>query len=257
MENLVEFQNWSNRWLRGMIHRPSRVRTRRGGPSVVFFHGFTGDRMESHWMFVKCARALAQAGIASLRFDFYGSGESDGQFADVTLRGEIADAAAAVEYFRRQKGIDPDRIGLLGLSMGGAVAASIAVQSGARALVLWAALAHPTDLRALAAANTKPVPGMEGAQEYAGHLVSSRFLDKLEQVVPLKAISGFTRPTLIIHPEKDEYLPLNHPEDYFQAVGATVKEKVIIPGADHTFSSVVWERDVISRTVDWFTRHLK
>ncbi|HEV2494907.1 MAG TPA: alpha/beta fold hydrolase [Terriglobia bacterium] len=257
METLIEFQNWSNKWLRGMIHRPARVRTRRGGPSVVFFHGFTGDRMESHWIFVKCARALAQAGVASLRFDFYGSGESEGQFSDVTLRGEIADAAAAVEFFRRQKGIDPDRVGLLGLSMGGAVAASIAVPSRAQALVLWAALAHPTDLRALAATNTNPVPGMEGAHEYAGHLVSSRFLDKLEQVVPLKAIAAFTGPTLIIHPEKDEFLPLNHPEDYFQAVSAKVKEKVIIPGADHTFTSVVWELDVISRTVDWFTRHLK
>jgi len=257
METPVEFQNWSNKWLRGMIHRPSRVRTRRGGPSVVFFHGFTGDRMESHWIFVKCARALAQAGIASLRFDFYGSGESEGQFTDVTLRGEIADAAAAVEFFRRQKGIDPDRVGLVGLSMGGAVAASIAVQSAARALVLWAALAYPQDLRALAAANTQPIPGTDGGREYAGHLVSPRLFDNLDQVVPLKALAGYTRPTLVIHPEKDEYLPLNHPEDYFQAVGATVKEKVIIAGADHTFASVPWEREVISRTVDWFTRHLK
>jgi uncharacterized protein len=257
METLIQFQNWSNKWLRGMVHRPTRVRTRRGGPSVVFFHGFTGDRMESHWIFVKCARALAQVGVASLRFDFYGSGESEGQFSEVTLRGEISDAAAAVEFFRRQKGIDPDRVGLLGLSLGGAVAASIAVSSRAQALVLWSALAHPQDLRTLASANTKPVPGMEGAYEYASHLVSPRFLDNVEQVVPLKAIAAFTAPTLIIHPEKDEHLPLHHPEDYFQAVGAAVKEKVIIPGADHTFTSVLWEREVISRTVDWFTRHLK
>jgi len=80
--------------------------------------------MESHWIFVKCARALARAGIASLRFDFYGSGESDGEFREVTLQGEIADARAAMDFFRRQKGIDPKRLGLLGLSLGGAIAAS-------------------------------------------------------------------------------------------------------------------------------------
>src|SRR2546426_5960176 len=72
-----------------MIHRPERARARRGGPGVVLFHGFTGDRMESHWLFVKCSRALALAGIASLRFDFYGSGESEGEFSeDVARRSE-------------------------------------------------------------------------------------------------------------------------------------------------------------------------
>ena len=66
----------------------------------------------------------------------------------------------------------------------------------------------------------------------------------------------FQAPTLIIHPEKDEHLPLSHPEDYFQAVGSAIKEKVIVPGADHTFTSVAWEREVIDRTVAWFTTHL-
>src|SRR5437867_8314985 len=116
METFVQFPNRSKKWLRGVIHRPERARARRGGPGVVFFHGFTGDRMESHWMFVKCSRALARAGIASLRFDFYGSGESDGEFPEITLRGEISDALAAVEFFRRQEGIDSRRIGLVGLS---------------------------------------------------------------------------------------------------------------------------------------------
>jgi dienelactone hydrolase len=119
METFVQFRNQKGQWLRGMMHRAAGTTGRRLGPGVIFFHGFTGDRMESHWIFVKCARALAQAGIASLRFDFYGSGESDGDFREVTLRGEISDARVAVEFFRRQKGIDPQRVGLLGISLGG------------------------------------------------------------------------------------------------------------------------------------------
>ena len=134
--------------LRGMIHRPHPVLRR--APGVIFFHGFTGDRMESHWMFVKCARALAKAGVASLRFDFSGSGESEGEFRDATLHGEVSDARAAVDYFQSSQGINPERLGLVGLSLGGAIAAVVAPQAGAQALVLWAALAHPTHLRALA-----------------------------------------------------------------------------------------------------------
>src|SRR5579884_4035510 len=131
-ETLVEFANVRGKLLRGMIHRPPRTRGRRQ-PAVVFFHGFTGDRMESHWIFIKCARALAREGIASLRFDFYGSGESEGTFEEAT----------------HQKGIDPGRLGLCGLSLGGCIAACVAHASRAKALVLWSAVAHPAILQKL------------------------------------------------------------------------------------------------------------
>ena len=256
METVIQFQNRQNKWLRGMIHRPSRVRSRRGVPGVVFFHGFTGDRMESHWLFVKCARALAEAGIASLRFDFYGSGESEGNFSEVTLQSEISDAQGAVDFFRRQKGIDPDRLGLLGLSLGGSIAATVAAQSRIQALVLWSALARPAELRKLAETEAKEVAGMKGALEYNGHIVSARLLEGVDGVDPLQAIAAFHGPTLIIHPERDELVPLSHPDDYFRMAGAAIKERVIISGADHTFTSVAWEREVIQRSVDWLVRHL-
>ena len=238
-----------------MIARPRQAR-RGGVPGVVFFHGFTADRMESHWIFVKCARALARAGIASLRFDFYGSGESDGEFREVTLQGEVSDALAAVSFFRRAKAIDPRRVGLLGLSLGGAIAASIARRVEAEALVLWAALAHPAHLHVLAERNTRPIAGPHGLREFGAHAVSPRFLEGLEKVDPLHSIAPFTKPVLIIHPENDAYLPPSHPEDFLHAAGAAIKEKIIIPGADHTFTSVAWERQVIELTVKWLTQHL-
>ena len=253
IESLVQFRNRSGKRLRGMVHRPAGARRRM--PGVVFLHGFTGDRMESHWIFVKCSRALAFHGIASLRFDFYGSGESDGQFDEVTLQGEVSDAEAAVEFFRKQKGVDGRRLGLCGLSLGGAVAACVAARLRVQALVLWAALAHTAHLRELAQ-RTTPIPGTDGAREYNAHRFSFSFLDRIEKIEPLKSIARFKGPTLIIHPEKDEYLSLTHPEDYFQASRATLKEKVIVGDADHTFSSLAWEAEVIARTVDWFRRTL-
>ena len=255
-ESLVEFRNRSGKWLRGMTHRPPSTPRRTGAPGVVFFHGFTGDRMESHWLFVKCARALAQAGIASLRFDFYGSGESEGEFREVTLHGEISDATAAIDYFRRYKGIDRERVALLGLSLGGAIAAVVAPRVHARALVLWAALAHPNHLRDLAENKSTLIAGGDGSREFGSHEISPRFLDNVQRVDPLKSIARFKKPTLIIHPEKDAYLPLSHPEDFFRAAGSAIKEKVIIAGADHTFTSLAWERDVIGRTAAWFGKYL-
>jgi len=256
MENLVQFQNHSGKWLRGMIHRPASGQGSENVAGVVFFHGFTGDRMESHWLFVKSSRALTAAGIASLRFDFYGSGESDGEFHEATFEGEISDAHAAVEFMSQQKGIDPRRLGLCGLSLGGAVAANLACRSGAKALVLLAAVAHLTQLQALAEQKTQPIPGDSDLREYSGHLVSSHFLDGREKFEPLAAIAEFHGPTLIIHPEKDEFLPLSHPEDFYQSAAARVKQKLIIPGADHTFTYIAWEGEVIRLKVEWFRLYL-
>jgi len=256
METLVEFRNRSGKRLRGMIHRPLRARSRRGTPAVIFFHGFTGDRMESHWIFIKCARALAAVGIASLRFDFYGSGESEGEFCEVTLQSEIADARSAIDFFRRYRGIDRNRLGLLGLSLGGAVAAHVAREAQARALVLWSAVARPGELRSLAGRLSKPIQGSDGAREYGGHAVSARFLESIGKIDPVGSLAEFKSPTLVIHPEKDEHLSLAHPEDYYRAIGAAVKDKVIIQGADHTFSSLAWEDQVIRRSVEWFRSHL-
>jgi hypothetical protein len=252
-ESYAEFPNRQAKMLRGMLHRPA------GGlraPGVVLFHGFSGDRLESHWIFVKCSRALAEAGIASLRFDFFGSGESDGDFREVTLRGEIADGRAAVEFFRAQNGIDPEHVGLLGLSMGGAVAASLAQSLKVQALVLWSALAHTARLRELMGKLTRAIPGKPAAVEYDARELSPRFMDDALKVEPIRHLKQYKGPTLIIHPGKDEAVPVSHARDFYRASGAKIKELVMIPGADHVFTAVAWEREVITRTVQWFGRYL-
>jgi uncharacterized protein len=254
MEALVEFRNRRRNLLRGMIHRPPRAR--RPVPGVVFFHGFTGDRMESHWIFIKCARALARRSIASLRFDFYGSGESEGGFREMTLSGEISDALDAVKFFRGRKGIDSRRLGLAGLSMGGAVAACVAQRVRARALALWSAVADTQILLDLAKALARPLPGLKGGLEYDAREISPQFLKDVVKVKPAQALAGFTRPTLIVHGGRDESVPSSHAQMFFKASPAAVKEKVIIPGADHTYTSIAWEQAVIGLTVDWFVRYL-
>ncbi len=254
-ERFVEFPNPQGKTLRGMLHLPSAA-LKLPSPAVVLFHGFTGNRMESHWMFVKCSRALEQAGVASLRFDFYGSGESDGEFREMTLRGEIADGRTAVAFLREQKGIDPERVGLLGLSLGGAVAAALAASVKAKALVLWSAVAHTARLRELIKESTKRIPGKSGAVEFDAREISPRLIEDILKVEPIRHLARYKGPTLIIHPEKDEHVPVSHAHDFFHAAGADAKELAIIAGADHVYTSIRWEQEVIARTVQWFGHHL-
>ena len=83
MEQFAQFSVDQQR-LYGMLHSPDTPAPATGWPSVVVLHGFTGNRIEGHRNFVLLARKLAARGVACLRFDFRGSGESQGDFSEMT-----------------------------------------------------------------------------------------------------------------------------------------------------------------------------
>jgi exosortase A-associated hydrolase 2 len=125
----------------GMLHRPA------GQPrfGLVTCHPFGEEKLWSHRAFVSMARALAADGVAVLRFDFTGAGDSGGASTDASLDVYLQDLAAAVaELERRVPGIPS--IGLLGLRLGASVAALLAERAAAddslaslrgAPLVLW------------------------------------------------------------------------------------------------------------------------
>ncbi len=126
-----------------------------GGPApvVLLFHGFTGKRDElavattKEGVFQRTARLLAEKGIASLRIDFRGSGEStDISFADTTFEKQIADGLAAIKFVEGDARVDGQKLGIIGWSQGGMVASAVAGRSKAPDVVaLWAAVATPAE----------------------------------------------------------------------------------------------------------------
>jgi esterase/lipase len=136
------------------------------------------------------------------------------------------------------------------------VAAALASSVEARAIVLWSALAHTARLREIVEASAQAIPNQAGMVEFEAHEVSPRFLDDVLKVEPARHLKRFKGPTLIIHPEKDEHIPVAHARAFFRASGAVAKELVIVSGADHVFKSISSEREVIGRTVQWFGQHL-
>ena len=155
-EKPVFFVNEGER-LVGMLHVPDET----PAPIVIFCHGFTGHRIEAHRLFVHAARAFCRHGFLALRFDFRGSGESEGLFQSMTVSREVSDLKAAITWVENLDEVEKGRVGVVGLSLGGVVAILTASQDDRiRAVAAWSA---PADLSEVA----KGVLGGVGLEEVA------------------------------------------------------------------------------------------
>lgn len=253
MEKPISFENHGQR-LYGMLHLPEREGP---APAVALLHGFGGHRSESHFIFTKQARHLAQHGIAALRFDFRGSGESEGDFSEMTIEGEISDAVQALIFLAAQPEIDDTRLAVLGLSLGGCVAACLAGRDPrVKVLVLWSAPAQLLQVMATeAAARSDSLTPMGEGFDVGGLQVGPGFVNDVLTLQPLDKLRRFSGAALVVQGTDDKHVPLENANLYFNALPGP-KQLKIMEGADHTFSSIAWEREVIAATTDWLEQHL-
>ncbi len=109
-------------------------------PAAVLVHGQGPlDRDMSFGRlrpFKALAEHLAANGIASLRYDKRGVGESGGDFASATRWDLAGDVVAGLDFLQRQETVLPDRVGLIGQSEGGLIAALVASRSDDVAFVV-------------------------------------------------------------------------------------------------------------------------
>lgn len=112
-------------------------------PAVLLITGSgaqnRNEELLGHKPFLILADHLTRAGIAVLRVDDRGTGQSTGDFAASTTADFIDDAAASVAYLRSRKDIDAKRIGLLGHSEGGVIAPALALRDSQIAFVVMMA----------------------------------------------------------------------------------------------------------------------
>jgi dienelactone hydrolase len=123
----------ASRQLFGLYHAPERD----GNVSVVICQPFGQEAIRAHRLFRVLADRLARAGVAVLRFDYYGTGDSPGDDTDAELEGWRRDVCAAHEELRRRAGAR--RIIWLGSRLGAAMAV-LAAKSGRcdpSRLILW------------------------------------------------------------------------------------------------------------------------
>lgn len=120
--------------LYGVYHPPKARSGKQTG--VVLCPPFGQEYMRSHRAFRQLSLSLAKAGYHVFRFDYRGTGDSWGEGEVFTLAGGVEDTLLAIEELQAMT--DVEAVVLIGLRLGGAIAAGAAAQSeAATALVLW------------------------------------------------------------------------------------------------------------------------
>jgi pimeloyl-ACP methyl ester carboxylesterase len=159
-----------------------------GAPAVILCHGNAGNIAQRlDWLEIFCGM-----GFAMLLFDYRGFGQSSGA---PTEKGTYLDAHAAWDYLTITKGVSPRHIVIVGESLGGPIAASLAKDVTPGALILVSTFTSVPDL----------------ARTHYWYL-PVRLLARF-QYPTAEFVARVQVPTLVIHSRDDEIIPFLHGEE--------------------------------------------
>ena len=248
----LEFENSNGEVLAGLLELPERVDEI--SSFALFAHCFTCGKDIAAAS--RISRALAAQGIAVLRFDFTGLGNSDGDFANTNFSSNIEDlvqAAKALEAQYRAPQI------LIGHSLGGAaVLAATAKLDSIKAVVTIGApataqhVAHLFKEKAAQIQSQGEAIVALGAREFS---IKKQFLDDIDQYSSTEKIRNLGAALLVFHSPLDTIVSIDEAGSIFQAARHP-KSFISLDKADHLLSKAVDAEYVASTIASWASRYL-
>lgn len=226
-------------------------------PAVILFHGFLSARDSDLWR--EITELCVEKGIAVVKFDFNGHGESGGKLSDMNAYSELLDASKIMDYVR---GLDfVTYIYIVGHSMGGVVGGMTAghYRDIVKKLVLLA-----------------PAGGMKRDAQLGNYFGEAYDADNIPDFFPVmsekpgindciggfffrvaktlpiyEVTSQFEKETLIIHGTLDEAVSFEGSKVYKEYLPQA--ELVLIEGENHGLNAFA-RKDVVERVAEFLAR---
>lgn len=254
MEQALTFTDPGGHNISGILARPDKKTDR----IAVLCHGFLSNKNSKTNKTL--TDILVPQEIATFRFDFFGQGESEGPFENITVTTALQQALAALDLVKA-KGYR--KIALVGSSFGGLVALMAAAKTAKLACL---ALKCPVPdfpemlklefgdkgIAAWKKTGTIPnvIPGANGRIK-----LSYGFYEDCARHSGYEAAKAITAPTLIVQGNADEYVPIHQSRRLSEElIGKNVL--VVLPGADHHFSKLEDFHEMTTLLAQWIADHL-
>jgi putative redox protein len=246
----VEFHGAGGILLAGRLDRPA------GEPSAyaLFAHCFTCSK--DVFAAQRICAALAENGVAVLRFDFTGLGNSEGDFANTSFSSNVEDLVAAATFLREQ--YQAPKL-LIGHSLGGAAvplaASRIPECIGVATINAPFDPAHAAHLFADAIADIEATGAARVTLAGRSFTISRDFLHDLQNQKPRETLRNLKRALLIFHATEDKTVSIDNAREIYQAA-AHPKSFIALDGADHLISRREDAIYIAAMLTSWAGRYL-
>lgn len=224
-------------------------------PLVIIMHGFTSNK--EFELLTNLADDLEKEGIASLRFDFNGHGQSEGRFQDMTVPNEIEDAKHVYEYASKLPQVTS--ISMAGHSQGGVVTSMTAGILGTQkvksiALMAPAAVLREDAIRGLLFGKQyDSLNPPETIEIFNGLKLGANYVKTARDLPIYETASQYQGPAFMLHGTGDVVVPYTYSLRYLRIYfNGQVK---LIPAEDHAFSKDI--KGAAKTVADFFKQQLK
>lgn len=223
---------------------------------AIFCHCFTcsKDLKSATWI----SHELVERGIAVLRFDFTGIGESEGDFAETDFSSNLDDLVAAADFLRRER--EAPRL-LVGHSLGGT--AVLAAAERIPEVLAVATIGAPSDTEHLRDTLVRIAPELEAREEAEIDLgggqsfrIRRQLLEDLAENHMHGVLARLRRPLLLFHSPVDNVVGIEHAQRLYEAAKHP-KSFVSLGMADHLLQDERDGRHVGEVLGCWARRYLE
>ena len=210
---------------------------------VIFCHGYRGTSVGPNRFFVIAANRFAKIGISSLRFDQFGSGNSEGDFFDSSFNDWLATTKEIAKRYLEQG----FQVALFGQSMGGATVLGVGSElHGLSSIVAWV-----------------PDPNVEefnqpqnGYIEEGGQRVQASYWQEAYDAKIASKLSEIKAPTFIVQCTDDEYVDKQNRDAISKY--AQIHHKIEnFEGYSHSSWSYTQAEEIINKSVEFITNSFR
>lgn len=247
----VQFTNQNGYKLSAKLEVPADRKTY---AYAILAHVFTGNKNLIATRYI--ARCLTQNGIAVLRFDFTGLGESEGDFEDTNFTSNVEDILSAAQFL--EENYEAPQL-LVGHSLGGAAVVFAASQlSSIKAIVTIGTPSDPEHVTHLLADNIETIEATGKAKVNIGgrvFTIKKQFLDDLHNKNMYGVLRELRKPLLVMHSPQDTIVEIENAAKIYQAAYHP-KSFVSLDGADHMLSNKSDAHYVGNLVGTWLGRYI-